>query len=71
MSLTSDRSLAGFSVQMSSANLRPITVDGGFPIVADIVDSVGIIYPGERLDVVVEWVPGAATSFPQLHISLE
>jgi hypothetical protein len=56
---------------MSSAKLRPITIDGGFPIVAERADSVGIVYPGERLDVAVEWAQGAESNFPQLQISLE
>ncbi|KUJ18466.1 uncharacterized protein LY89DRAFT_582403 [Mollisia scopiformis] len=64
-------SLAGFSVQMSSAKLEPITVDGGFPIVGNPADSVGIVYPGERLDVLVRWDEQATSHFPQLHISLD
>lgn len=64
-------SLAGFSVQMSSAKLRAVIVDGGYPIVADSADSVGIIYPGERVDLIVDWSADAASHGPHLHISLD
>ncbi|CZR68894.1 related to multicopper oxidase [Phialocephala subalpina] len=64
-------SLAGFTIQISSAKLKPLTVDGGFPIVGEFADSVGIVYPGERLDVLVQWDNQASSNFPQLHISLD
>ncbi|KAE8443035.1 hypothetical protein EG329_002429 [Mollisiaceae sp. DMI_Dod_QoI] len=64
-------SLAGFTIQISSAKLTPMTVDGGFAIAGCVTDSAGIVYPGERLDVLVDWGEDAASQFPQLHIALD
>lgn len=47
------RSLAGFTVELSHGTLTPITVDSGSPIVGRPSTSVGIIYPGERVDVLL------------------
>jgi hypothetical protein len=49
------RSLAGFTIQIPTASLTPLTVDGGFYIATKRANSVGILYPGERLDVIVKW----------------
>ncbi|KAF4633335.1 hypothetical protein G7Y89_g4775 [Cudoniella acicularis] len=46
-------SLAGFSLGLSSGTLRPLALDGGFPIDGLPTKSVGIIYPGERLDLLL------------------
>ncbi|KAF8860867.1 hypothetical protein BDZ45DRAFT_587758 [Acephala macrosclerotiorum] len=64
-------SLSGFTIQISSAKLKPLTVDGGFSIATELADSVGIVYPGERLDILVHWDDQAASHFPQLHLSLD
>ena len=51
-------SVAGFSVGLGGATLQPAFVDGGFGVQSEAVDSVGIIYPGQRVDVAVEWNSG-------------
>ncbi|KAI8652064.1 hypothetical protein NCS56_01423200 [Fusarium sp. Ph1] len=49
-------SVAGFSVQMDGATMQPVRVDGGFSVHAQASNSIGIIYPGERVDVDVKWM---------------
>jgi hypothetical protein len=65
------RSLAGFTIQVDSAKLTPLTVDGGFPITAAVSDSVGILYPGERLDCLLIWDSSSPPTSSWLHISLD
>ncbi|KAI8711503.1 hypothetical protein NCS52_01414100 [Fusarium sp. LHS14.1] len=49
-------SVAGFSLQMDGATMQPVRVDGGFSVQAEASESIGIIYPGERVDVDVKWI---------------
>ncbi|KAG4438160.1 hypothetical protein IFR05_006371 [Cadophora sp. M221] len=64
-------SLAGFTVETSSATLTPLTVDGGYTIVSRASNSVGILYPGERLDLLVNWDDGHDTQSSELKIYLD
>jgi hypothetical protein len=64
-------SLAGFTIQISSAKLTPLTVDSGFSITGAAPDSVGIIYPGERVDLLLTWDDTSPATSPRLHISLD
>lgn len=48
------RSLAGLIIGVDSGTLNPVTIDGGFPISGKEVGSIGILYPGERVDVVLD-----------------
>ncbi|KAF2499368.1 hypothetical protein BU16DRAFT_614808 [Lophium mytilinum] len=51
-------SLAGISLRLSGASLTPITVDGGHPIdVQGPARGVGVLHPGERLDILMSWRP--------------
>ncbi|KAI8801782.1 ferro-O2-oxidoreductase [Cladochytrium replicatum] len=63
-------SLAGFALQVSSATITPITVDGGFEIEGFQSDSAGILYPGQRVDMIIEWDPTNQAS-SQLHINFD
>lgn len=47
--------IAGFNISVEGASLRPIQTDGGSRLAAEPADVVGIVYPGERLDVLVDW----------------
>jgi hypothetical protein len=69
--LTSLSSLAGFNLRLSSGTLKPLTVDGGCPITATASDSVGILYPGQRVDALLMWDGGLDSSKARLHISLD
>ncbi|KAJ3089611.1 hypothetical protein HK100_007707 [Physocladia obscura] len=62
-------SLAGFTLQISSTTLTPFTVDGGFQIDGYAADTVGILYPGERADLLLDWNDSPEQS--QLHIYLD
>jgi len=72
--LSNFRSLAGFTLQISSATMIPLTVDGGFKISSDAnktFDSVGILYPGERVDLLLQWDEPAAADQSLLYITLD
>jgi hypothetical protein len=72
--LSKFRSLAGFTLQISFATMVPLTVDGGFKIAYDAniaFDSVGILYPGERVDLFLQWDDAATRTDSQLHITLD
>jgi hypothetical protein len=52
----------------------PLTVDGGFKIAYDVnktFDSVGILYPGERVDLLLQWDEPAAVDQSLLYINLD
>jgi hypothetical protein len=69
--LTFSSSLAGFTLGLSSGTFTPLTVDGDFPIAGEPSNSVGILYPGERLDLLLHWDKSASANFPYLHITLD
>ncbi|KAF5987570.1 putative multicopper oxidase [Fusarium bulbicola] len=48
-------SVAGLSLSVGGAIIRPVRVDGGFAVKAEATETVGILYPGERVDLEVEW----------------
>ncbi|KAH7364873.1 multicopper oxidase family protein [Rhexocercosporidium sp. MPI-PUGE-AT-0058] len=64
-------SLAGLTVEMSSATLTPLTVDGGYRIVGRGSNSVGIIYPGERVDLLVQWDGKSKPQSSKLNIYID
>ncbi|KAM0345639.1 hypothetical protein ACHAPU_006293 [Fusarium lateritium] len=51
-------SIAGFTIRIDGARLRPVRVDGGFRVQSELTETVGILYPGERVDLDVEWDEG-------------
>lgn len=54
--LTSQSSLSGITVTIPGSEIKIIQIDGGNHVESDsITDSVGILYPGERVDIVVNW----------------
>ncbi|KAF5603210.1 L-ascorbate oxidase [Fusarium pseudocircinatum] len=48
-------SVSGLSLRIGGAILRPVRLDGGFAVKAGATETVGILYPGERVDLEVEW----------------
>ena len=48
-------SMAGVSLSIKGAKLRVTHIDGGNEIQAVSADSVGVLYPGERADIIVDW----------------
>ncbi|UNI22443.1 hypothetical protein JDV02_008332 [Purpureocillium takamizusanense] len=63
-------SLAGFSIKMDSATLEPVAVDGAGTVNQDAGQSVGILYPGERADVLLRWTDDDS-GLPRLNIYLD
>lgn len=52
-----DRALAGFTVSTSGHSMTVIDVDGGSTVdAAPAAKALGIIYPGERVSVIVQRV---------------
>lgn len=48
------RALAGLNISIPNANMRVVQIDGGNPIEpSPAVDSIGVLYPGERIDIVL------------------
>jgi len=48
-------SVAGFSVGLEGATLEPVSIDGGFNVQSEAVQTVGVLYPGQRVDLFVRW----------------
>ncbi|KAF5637889.1 L-ascorbate oxidase [Fusarium sp. NRRL 52700] len=48
-------SVAGLSLSVGGALVRPVRLDGGFAVKSEAAETVGILYPGERVDLEVEW----------------
>lgn len=47
--------LAGFSLKMSGAEMTVFEVDGGAEVNSVAAGSIGFVYPGQRVDVIVRW----------------
>ena len=56
---------------MVGGSLQAITVDGNYPISSAIVESIGIIYPGERVDLLLDLDQDTRSRSPKLDISLD
>ena len=70
--ITKPRStIAGISVKLSNAKLTPLQIDGGFDIFPEPSDSVGILYPGERLDITIQWNDNVDELSSNLEITLD
>jgi FtsP/CotA-like multicopper oxidase with cupredoxin domain len=63
-------SLPGFTLSIDQAKMLPIQVDGGNEIETEETDHVGVIYPGERADVIVSWDEDVFNAV-NLHVSLD
>ncbi len=45
--------IAGVSLMVDGATLKPIEVEGGCSVKSDDVDATGVLYPGERVDMIM------------------
>jgi FtsP/CotA-like multicopper oxidase with cupredoxin domain len=61
--------LGGFSFTISGAVMTVVEVDGGVPVEQRSASSVGTLYPGQRIDVILSWT--AKEVEPALAISLD
>jgi hypothetical protein len=51
-----DRSLSGFTLALPASQITVLETDGGHRVEQMLPSSaVGILYPGERMDMLVEW----------------
>ncbi|KIX96822.1 uncharacterized protein Z520_07542 [Fonsecaea multimorphosa CBS 102226] len=62
-------SLTGFSMRMHNASFSPFQVDGGHEIRMAEAQGVGIVYPGERVDVILQ--TGAPDRQSYLEIEMD
>jgi hypothetical protein len=51
--ITWNSTLAGFTLNFNPGFLSPLTVDGGQKLSVTAANSIGIIYPGERADILL------------------
>jgi FtsP/CotA-like multicopper oxidase with cupredoxin domain len=63
-------SFPGVSLGIEQAKMLPIQVDGGNEIEREATNQVGVIYPGERADVIVFWNEDVFNQV-NLHISFD
>ncbi len=47
--------ISGITLMVDGATLQPIEVDGGCPVQSSIADAIGVLYPGERTDLMLAW----------------
>ncbi|KAF5008765.1 hypothetical protein FDECE_5003 [Fusarium decemcellulare] len=52
--LVNTGSIAGFTVGLDRGTMEPVRVDGGFNVRAESNRAVGVIYPGERVDIIAK-----------------
>ncbi|TWU74258.1 hypothetical protein ED733_004598 [Metarhizium rileyi] len=62
--------VAGVTLGADGATMQPVTVDGGFQVKEEPGRSVGILYPGERVDLVLKW-DGVGEQNYQFHVELD
>lgn len=66
------RALTGFSLSISGHIMTLFQVDGGNEIeAAPEAKAIGILYPGERIDVIVERIGPEEVKDPMLTITLD
>jgi hypothetical protein len=51
--------------------MKVIQVDGGQPVVSNISNSVGVLYPAERVDFVVTWSESDIDTDAEIVITLD
>ncbi|RMD42634.1 hypothetical protein DV735_g2484, partial [Chaetothyriales sp. CBS 134920] len=52
--LVNTGTLTGFSIRLDNASLMPFQLDGGNEISTAIAEAIGIVYPGERADSILQ-----------------
>ncbi|KAJ6779931.1 hypothetical protein PWT90_05352 [Aphanocladium album] len=63
--------VAGLSFAMDDATLKLIEVDGGCPVESSPTKSLGILYPGERIDALLHWTSASSQRASQLRIKVD
>jgi FtsP/CotA-like multicopper oxidase with cupredoxin domain len=62
---------AGFAISSNHSKLTPIAIDGGFDVTRHGSKKVGTMYPGQRMDLLLDSVGGAGGAHETLSISLD
>ncbi|KAL6825782.1 multicopper oxidase [Trichoderma sp. SZMC 28015] len=62
--------IAGLTLGVDGASLQPTQVDGGCKVDSKAADSVGILYPGERVDLLLKWKTDQAAE-PWFNVYLD
>ena len=68
--LVNTGTVAGVTLMIDGATLQPVAVDGACAVDTQPGRSVGILYPGERVDVMVKWDAGDVQQ-PRLNVYLD
>jgi hypothetical protein len=65
--------MTGISFTIPDSEMKVIQVDGGQPVASDsaTVNSVGILYPGERVDLVLGWSASFINADTEIIIELD
>ena len=63
-------SIAGLTTAVENSSLRLLGVDGGCRVNAEPKKSIGIIYPGQRIDVLFAWNMSAASDRLNIYLDL-
>jgi FtsP/CotA-like multicopper oxidase with cupredoxin domain len=68
--LVNTGTIAGFTIAIDGASLEAVAVDASMGIAGVPAVSIGIVYPGERVDAVLRWVDPSITE-PRMNITLD
>lgn len=65
--------MTGITFSIPDSDMSLITVDGGNPVaeVSDPVNSVGVLYPGERVDILISWSETFVDSDTEIIVALD
>lgn len=63
--------MTGISLTIPDSEMKIIQVDGGLPVVPRIGNSIGILYPAERVDFILEWPESAVSTDTEMIIELD
>ena len=64
--------MSGISLKLPGERINILTVDGGNPVEVSehSVSSVGILHPGERVDVSINWAAPFVAENPQDYLEI-
>jgi len=64
-------SMTGVSLTIPDSEMNVIQVDGGLPVVSHPANSVGVLYPAERVDFVVSWSEPVVDTDTEMILTLD
>ncbi|OKL62992.1 hypothetical protein UA08_01788 [Talaromyces atroroseus] len=65
-------SMSGISLTVPDADLEVFQVDGGLPVATShTANSIGVLYPGERVDFILSWTDSTSSMELQIEIELD